>query len=265
MTMPLIKCDQICPFAKTYDVRGCAMGIRILLAVLTVLIVTVARGNSSSDSALTSIVQEMERAQAEVSIPNRVKRDYRLSRVNSAKVDSEVIAEIDFRAPGKYSVEQRSGSRLGVQAVMRILEHEVEIGASSQKSRLAAVTRENYLFSFLGEAVLDGQSYYLLRLDPRRKQSESISGQAWVDKQSFLIRRLEGTVKSPSLWVKKIHVQFDFDSARGVWVLRNMEAVADVRLLGGRKLTSHVMNYDAISVVAQKILAAPAASALLSK
>ncbi len=242
------------------------MGMRILLAMLLVLIVTVARGSSNSESALTSIVQKMERAQAEVNIPKHVRRKYRLSRLNSARVDSEVIAEIDFRAPGKYSIEKRSGSSMGAQVVKRILEHEVEIGASRQKSRSAAVTRENYVFTYLGEGVLDGQSYYLLRLDPKRKQPELISGQAWVDKQSFLIRRLEGTVKSPSLWVKKIHVQFDFDGPQGIWVLSNMEAVADVRFLGPRKLTSQVMNYEAVSVVAEKIGAvSPASTALLSK
>ena len=242
--------------------------MRIILTMLLVLTVTFARGSSNSESALTSIiiVQKMERAQAAVSIPNHVKRDYRLSRANSARVDSEVIAEIDFRPPGKYIVEKRSGSSMGAQVVKRILGNEVGIAVSSQKSRSVAVTRENYLFSYLGEAVLDGQSYYLLRLDPRRKQPELISGQAWVDKQSFLIRRLEGTVKSPSMWVKNIHVRFDFDSPRGIWVLSNMEAVADVRFLGARKLTSHVMNYGAASVVAEKIGAvAPTASALLSK
>jgi hypothetical protein len=242
------------------------MRIQILRTTLLVLTVTIARGSSNSESDLTSIVQKMERAQADVSIPSHVKRVYRLSRVNSARVDSEVIAKIDFRAPGKYSVEKRSGSSMGAQVVKRILEHEVEIGASSQKSRSAAVTRENYLFSYLGEAVLDGQSYYLLRLDPRRKQPELISGQAWVDKQSFLIRRLEGTVKSPSVWVKKIHVQFDFDSPRGMWVLSNMEAIADVRFLGTRKLTSHVINYEAVGMVAEKIgVVPPIASAQLSK
>jgi hypothetical protein len=242
------------------------MRMRIILAMMLVLAVTLARGSSNSESDLTSIVQKMERAQAAVSIPNHVRRDYRLSRVNSAKVDSEVIAKIDFRAPGKYSIEKRSGSSMGAQVVKRILEHEVEIGASRQKSMSAAVTRENYLFTYLGEAVLDGQSYYLLRLDPKRKQPELISGQAWVDKQSFLIRRLEGTVRSPSIWVTKIHVQFDFDSPKGLWVLSNMEAVADVRFLGARKLTSHVMNYDAASVVADKIGAVPPiATVLLSK
>jgi hypothetical protein len=252
------------------------MGMRILLATLVVLAVTLARGSSNpgvalnstdlTSAELTSIVQQMERAQAQVTIPNHIKRDYRLSRVNSARVDSEVIADIDFRAPGKYNVEKRSGSSIGAQVVKRVVEHEVEVGASSQKSRSAAVTRENYLFTYLGEAVLDGQSYYLLHLDPKRKQPELLSGQAWVDKKSFLIRRLEGTAKSPSLWVKKIHVQFDFDSPRGIWVLSNMEAVADVRFLGARKLTSHIMNYEAASVVAAKIVAVPPiASVLLTK
>ncbi|MGP0019947.1 MAG: hypothetical protein ACLPHP_15355 [Candidatus Sulfotelmatobacter sp.] len=234
--------------------------------MLLVLVVTLARGSSNSESDLNSVVQKMERAQAAVTIPNHIKRDYRLSRVNNAKVDSEVIAEIDFRSPGKYSVERRSGSSVGAQVVKRIVEHEVEVGTSSQKSRSAAVTRENYLFTYLGEAVLDGQSYYLLHLDPRRKQPELISGRAWIDKQSFLIRRLEGTVKSPSLWVKKIHVQFDFDGSKGMWVLSNMEAVADVRFLGLRRLTSQVMNYEATSVVAVKTrTAAPSIAAVLLK
>jgi hypothetical protein len=242
------------------------MPIRITLALLVVFTVALARGSSNSGVDLNCIVQKMERAQAEVSIPNHVRRDYRLSRVNGAKVDSEVVPELDFRAPGKYNVEKRSGSSMGAQVVKRVLEHEVGIGSSSQKSRSAAVTRENYLFSYLGEAVLDGQSYYLLRLDPRRMQPELISGRAWIDEQSFLIRRLEGTVKSPSIWVKKIHVQFDFDGPKGIWVLNNMEAVADVRFLGARKLTSHVMNYWAPSLVAVKVgTVPPIAAALLSK
>src|ERR1022692_3155184 len=116
------------------------MRMRIVLTMLIVLTVTFARGSSNSDSAFSSIVQKMERAQAEVGIPNHVKREYRLSRANSATVDSDVIAEIDFRAPGKYTVEKRSGSSMGAQVVKRIVEHEVGIAVSSRKSRSAAVT-----------------------------------------------------------------------------------------------------------------------------
>src|ERR1035441_5505498 len=238
----------------------------LLLTALTSVTFAQGRPNPASPDQLTFIVENMERAQSEVSIPSHVVRDYRLSRPNSAKVDSYVTAEVDFRPPGNYTIQKRSGSSIGEGVVKRILKGEVEIAVSFEKSAAAAVTRKNYVFSYLGDTVLEGHSYYLLRLDPRRKQPELISGQAWVDKQSFLIRRLEGTVKSPSMWVKKIHVRFDFDSPRGIWVLSNMAAVADVRFLGARKLTSHVINYEAASVVAEKIGAvAPTASALLSK
>lgn len=238
----------------------------LLLTVLPPMTFGQRRQTPAPPAQLTFIVEKMERAQAQVKIPNHVKRDYRLSRANSATVDSEVIAEIDFRAPGNYTIEKHSGSSLGAQLVKRVLEHEVAMAVSSQKSRSAAVTRENYLFGYLGEAVLDGQSYYLLRLDPKRKQPELIAGQACVDKQSFLIRRIEGDVKSPSVWVKKIHIRFDFnfDNPRQMWVLANMEAVADVRFLGARKLTSQVLDYETASVVAKKIGAvAPSASVLL--
>jgi hypothetical protein len=78
------------------------------------------------------------------------------------------------------------------------------------------------------------------------------------------------------MWVKKIHTQldFDFDPSQRMWVLSNMEAVADVRFLGARKLTSHVINYEATSVVAhntappriaRKTGRATSAAALLSK
>jgi len=55
---------------------------RIVFPMLLVLAATLARGSSSTDPVLTPlmIVQKMERAQAAVSIPNHVKRDYRLSR-----------------------------------------------------------------------------------------------------------------------------------------------------------------------------------------
>jgi hypothetical protein len=227
----------------------------LLLNVLLTQVAFAGQGtpNPVFPAQLTFIVETMERAQSEISIPNHVVRDYRLSRPDSARVDSDVIAEVDFRSPGLYVVKRRSGSSRGEQVVKRILEHEIAVDTSSRKSRAAAVTRENYVFSYLGETVLDGHSYYLLHLDPKRKQPELISGQVWVDKRSYLIRRIEGEIaKSPSWWVKKVHVRLDFASPRRMWIQSSMEAVADVRCVGPQKLTSHVLNYGAPNLVPAK-------------
>jgi hypothetical protein len=243
--------------------------MRATLKMLLPVTVTFAFAQgSSAPPDLTSIVERMERAQSAIRIPTHVTRDYQLGRPGSAKIDSDVLAEVNFRT-GKYTVKKRSGSSAGEVVVKRCLEHEIAIAASSQRSRAAAVTRENYVFSEVAEGVLDGSSYYLLKLTPKSpKQPELISGQVWVDKKSFLIRRIEGGVKSPSWWVKKIRVGFDFDSAQGMWVLNNMEAVADVRYLGARKLTSISHVDEAVSVVAKtkpkigRVHGLPAASVL---
>ena len=219
----------------------------LLLTVLTQ--VTFAAVNNPPE---TSIVEHMERAQSEISVPNHITRDYRLGRPD-AKVESYGVAEVDFRPPGRYTVTKRSGSHSCDAAVKYILQHEIEIAMSIKKSAAVAVTRENYVFTSLGDTVLDGRSYYLLHLDPKRKQPELISGQVWVDKRSYLIRRIEGEIaKSPSWWVKKVHVRLDFASPRRMWIQSSMEAVADVRCVGPQKLTSHVLNYGAPNLVPAK-------------
>src|ERR1017187_8500776 len=218
----------------------------LLLTALTSVTFAQGRPNPASPDQLTFIVENMERAQSEVSIPSHVVRDYRLRRPNSAKVD--------FRPPGNYTIQKRSGSSIGEVVVKRILKGEVEIAVSFEKSAAAAVTRKNYVFSYLGDTVLEGHSYYLLRLDPKRKKPELISGQAWVDQHSFLIRRIDGKIaKSPTWWVKKIHIEFDFATTQRMWVLSSMVAVADVRCLGPQKLTSHVLDYGTASLVAAKV------------
>ena len=234
---------------------------------LTMLLLTVFAQGSPIPVKVADIVERMERAQSGVSSPNHMTRDYRLGRQGSASVDSYGIAEVDFRPPGKYTVTKRSGSRSCDQAVKYVLKREIEIAVSITKSRAVAVTRENYVFSYLGETVLDGQSYYLLHLDPKRKQPELILGQAWIDKQSFLIRRIEGNIaKSPSWLVRSVHIRFDFANSQGMWVQSSLEAVADIRWLGAQKLTSHVLDYEAASAVAAKtpkIGVAPPAAAVL--
>jgi hypothetical protein len=71
---------------------------------------------------------------------------------------------------------------------------------------------------------------------------------------AYGIRRVEGNIaKSPSWLVKSVHVRFDFLHVGQMWVQSSLEAVADIRWLGAQELTSHVLDYEAASVVAAVI------------
>jgi hypothetical protein len=104
--------------------------------------------------------------------------------------------------------------------------------------------------------VLDGQPCYLLGLKPKRKEKDLISGEAWVDKHSLLVRNIEGEIaKTPSWWLKRVRVKLAFADVEGTWLQTSMEAVADVRILGPHTLTSRILDYRGTDVVASKTLA----------
>jgi hypothetical protein len=202
---------------------------------------------------LNVIVDALERAQQGARpVSYQVIREYRLFGAKDSKANSNVIAEVNFRPParGDYRIQQSSGSNRGLQVVRRLLDHEADRATHDNKAR-SALTRDNYDFSYAGEAMLDGQPCYLLELKPRRKDKELIAGNAWVDQHSFLVRHIEGELAdNPSWWVKKVRVKLGFDDRAGTWVQTSMEAVADVRIVGPHTLTSRILDYRSADQVA---------------
>ena len=202
--------------------------------------------NASTNESLETVVHSMERAQSGIQMARHVTSEYHLGSPDSISSDSEVVAEVDFTSPGKYSIHRRSGGVRAEYIVKNVVQHEIEIANSAKKSQTTALNRRNYDFQYLGQAVLDGHACHLLRIIPRRQQSELIIGRAWIDKDSFLVRKIEGDLaKSPSWWVKNVHVDLSFASFEGVWIRTNTRAVADVRYFGAQELTSRVLNYTA--------------------
>jgi hypothetical protein len=212
------------------------------------------QASTAGAMSLDAIVQGMQEAQAATRLQAsyQIIREYRLSGANDPKADSEVVAEINFRPPSyrDYTIQRSSGSSRGPQLVRRILDHEVEI-TSKDNTASRTISPTNYSFSYVGEAILDGHACYVLGLKPRRVETDLISGQAWVDKHSFLIRQIEGEAeKTPSWWLKTVHIKLAFTDLDGIWVQKSMEAVADVRLVGSHTLTSRILDYRREHVVA---------------
>jgi hypothetical protein len=217
---------------------------------LIVLICSLGMAQEPSPSgpmSLDAIIQAVQRAQA-ATHPHasyQVIREYRLFGAKDSKANSEVVAEINFRPPAfrDYTIQRSSGSSRGPELVRRILDHEVK--ATSKDSRASsAISSDNYNFSYIGEATLDGQPCYVLALKPKRTDNNLISGQAWVDQHSFLIRQIQGEVeKTPSWWLKTVRIKLVFADLDGIWVQKSMEATADVRMVGSHTLTSRLLDY----------------------
>ena len=205
-------------------------------------------------ASLNSIIDAMQRVQSggRPPLPYVLIREYQLSSANRSGSSSHVVAEVDFMPPSSknYKIQKFSGSDRGEQVVRRLLDREVEATSDGVNDK-TALNRDNYDFTYMGETILDGQACYVLGLKPTRRDNELISGQAWVDKSSFRVLRIEGDlVKSPSWWLKKVHVKLNFADLRGNWLQTNMEAMADVRILGRHILTSRLLDYRAPGTVA---------------
>jgi hypothetical protein len=237
------------------------------LVGLTPFLCCVALGQqiASSRASLPLIVRQVEKTQSDVrsEVPYQIIREYRLLGAKSSGTDAEVVAQIDFNPPTSkgYNIQRWSGSARGKQVVQRILDHEVETTASDSSQTRTGLNSANYDFTLMGESVLDGRPCYLLGLKPKRKEKDLILGKAWVDKNSFSVLRIEGeTAKTPSWWLKSVHVTLGFGDLGGNWLQTSVVAVADVRFLGSHTLTSRILDYRSADVTASRTLPADLAN-----
>ena len=114
--------------------------------------------------------------------------------------------------------------------VRELLDRETE---SAKKGHGSEISRTNYDFVFLRQENFGVVPEYVLRIVPKRKDKYLLRGQIWVDASTFRIRRIEGVpAKSPSFWIKDIHITLQFAQLSGMWIPTSFDAIATVRLLG---------------------------------
>lgn len=119
--------------------------------------------------------------------------------------------------------------------VRELLDRETE---SAKKGHSSEISRTNYDFVFLRRENFGVVPEYVLGIIPKRKNKYLLRGQLWVDASTFRIRRIEGVpVKSPSFWIKNVHITVQFAQLGGMWVPVSFDAIAAVRFLGHYTLT----------------------------
>jgi hypothetical protein len=214
---------------------------RLWLPVLVFLATLASSSQVPSSSAkiespdLNLILQRLEDAQHQdpaQSRPYQVTREYKVFRGYDKRPTSEVMAQINFVPPDMktYKITQAQGNSRGEKMVRELLDRETE---SAKKGHGSEISRTNYDFVFLRQETFGIVPEYVLAIVPKRKDKYLLRGQIWVDANTFRIRRIEGIpAKSPSFWIKGIHITLQFAQLGGMWVPVSFDAIATVRFLG---------------------------------
>ncbi len=195
---------------------------------------------------------EAARARTKQTPPFQLTREYQMFHGAETKPASEVTAEINVVPPHEreYRIVEAKGSNRGEEVVRKILEHESE--AEKKDPPPTAVVSENYNFGYEGEQTFRGTRCYILSLHPKRKDPALVEGRAWVDANTFLIRKIEGEMsKSPSWWVKNVTLTILFGEIGGVWTQLSSDAIADVRLIGKYSVTGRALNLETATAEAR--------------
>ena len=177
-------------------------------------------------------LEEVQHQDPARSRPYKVRREYKVFRGFDKQPTSEVMAQIDFVPPDvkTYKIIQTRGNSTGEKIVRELLDRETE---SAKKELGSEITRANYDFVFLRQENFGVVPEYVLRIVPKRKDKYLLRGWIWVDASTFRIRRIEGVpAKSPSLWIKGIHITLQYAELGGMWVPVSFDAIATVRFLG---------------------------------
>jgi hypothetical protein len=159
------------------------------------------------------------------------------------------MAQINFVPPDlkTYKITEARGNSRGEKMVRELLDREIE---SAKKGHGSEINRTNYEFVFVKYENFGIVPAYVLRIVPKRNDKYLLRGQIWVDASTFRIRRIEGApAKSPSIWLKRIHITLQFAQLKGMWIPTSFDAIATVRLLGQYTLAGHnIQTSDALSV-----------------
>ena len=170
---------------------------------------------------LNLILRRLEEAQHQdpaQARPYEVIRQYKVFRGNEKQPTSDVMAQINFVPPATktYKITQAQGNSSGEKMVRALLDRETE---SAKKGLGSQISRTNYDFVFLRQETYGVVLEDVLLIVPKRNDKNLLRGQIWVDASTFRIRRIEGVpAKSPSFWIKDIHITLQFAEVNGMWI-----------------------------------------------
>lgn len=206
---------------------------------------------SAQNADLQTIVSRMMEAQRRNKDLSRaivVRRDYQLMD-KAYEQKARVIANVTYLPPDhkQYEVESSHGG-MGEKILRDVLNHETEKKDAKETAR-KEFSPENYSFALAGSEIMDGKRCFVLQMNPRHDDKDMLRGRVWIDAENFNIRRVEGeTSRSPSWWIRDVHILMSFSEVDGMWLRTFTQAVANVRFKGRYEMVSRDLEYHPVAL-----------------
>jgi hypothetical protein len=107
-----------------------------------------------------------------------------------------------------------------------------------------AISPVNYKFKLKGEMERAGRRVDILQITPRKKMVGLFKGELWVDAETGMpVRETGQFVKSPSVFLKKIAFQRDYEIQNGISIPAHIESTVDTRIVGRAELEISFSNF----------------------
>ena len=226
-----------------YLAAGLALRFTFLATLVSLFAAAAVAQTNATPPDTRNIVERMLKAQQENKArvrPFTVKRGYLLFDKQDQE-KAQVVASITVLPPDSKQYQIESSSGTGEKVLRDILSRETEQPRDAQRKELSL---ENYDFQLLGEEMLNGRRCYLLGLNPRREEKDLLRGKIWVDAGNYNILRIEGSpAKTPSWWIRDLHILMNFAEVDGMWLRTFTHAVANVRFKGRYVMVSRDLEY----------------------
>jgi len=198
-----------------------------------------------SQPDLNALVSKIEQVQLENRarlVPYTVTRRYELSGKAAETFSSAAVADISFDPPDQktYAIKYSDGGRVE-KVVQKILDRESDYARNGKK---ISFSHDDYSFSYQGQSSINGATYLVLGVTPKRQDKDLLKGRIFVDLASYQIRRFEGQpAKSPSWWLKDVQLETDYGQVGPMWLQTSSKGSADVRWFGAHVMTARDIGY----------------------
>jgi hypothetical protein len=205
----------------------------------------------STQQNLNDLINRYQRAQAD-----------QQEALRGAQMEEDINASLPkLEKQGKLKV-LRMISRVGINkfemigkfigdntVLKQVIERYLQTEQTGRENGSMAISPANYNFRINAIVTRNSQTTYILDVKPKHKADGLFKGQVWLDAATAMpLKEIGQLVKTPSVWLKSIKFEREYELQDGVSVPTHIESKAEVRGFGPAELSANFSNLKLHSV-----------------